>query len=105
MLNATHRGSPPPVFVELLVIDESIAFIRKNRERPFFLNLWNYTVHWPMEAKKAMLAKYAGREGPGIRDIRYAAMIECLDEAIGRSSEKRSAIASGSMPGPSSSIT
>ena len=66
------------------LIDESIAFIRKNREQPFFLNLWNYTVHWPMEAKQEMLKKYAGRKGPGIRDIRYAAMIECLDEAIGR---------------------
>ncbi len=64
--------------------DESVAFIRANKDRPFFLNLWHYTVHWPMEAKPEHLAKYAGKEGPGIKDTRYAAMIEGLDDAVGR---------------------
>ena len=65
--------------------DEAITFMKKDRgEEPFFLCLWNYTVHWPMEAPEALLKKYAGKEGPGIKDTRYAAMIEAMDTSIGR---------------------
>ena len=64
--------------------DESIAFLKANRERPFFLCLWNYTVHWPMEAPEALLEKYKTRTGPGLNDTRYGAMIEAMDSAIGR---------------------
>ena len=65
--------------------DESISFISKVKDKsPFFLCLWNYTVHWPMEAPESYLKKYAGKKGPGIKDTRYAAMIEAYDVAIGR---------------------
>ena len=64
--------------------DEAITFIRANRDRRFFVNLWHYTVHWPMEAKKKHLDKYADRKGPGLKDTRYGAMIEGLDDAVGR---------------------
>jgi len=80
--NLTNRR--PGEYLTDRLTDEAIAFIRENRGRPFFLNLWNYTVHWPMEAKRQLLEKYAGRKGPGVRDTRYAAMIECLDIALGR---------------------
>ena len=29
--------------------DEAIDFVRANRRKPFFVALWNYTVHWPMQ--------------------------------------------------------
>ena len=68
--------------------DESIQFITKHvkaqPDRPFFLCLWNYTVHWPMEAPEALLEKYKDRKGPGLNDTRYGAMIEAMDGAIGR---------------------
>ncbi len=64
--------------------DEAAAFIRKNREKPFFLTLWNYTVHWPTEAPKELIAKYEKRLGPGLKDARYGAMIEAMDAAVGR---------------------
>ena len=65
--------------------DDSIDFISKvKNKQPFFLCLWNYTVHWPMEAPDHLLKKYAGKEGPGIKDTRYAAMIEAYDSAVGR---------------------
>ena len=64
--------------------DEAIAFIRDHRDEPFFLALWNYTVHWPMEAPEPLLEKYAGRKGPGLKDHRYGAMIEAMDASIGR---------------------
>lgn len=66
--------------------DEAIDFIgeKSKADQPFFLCLWNYTVHWPMEAPKAMLEKYADHTGPGLNDSRYGAMIEAMDAATGK---------------------
>lgn len=70
--------------------DEAISFIDEHREEPFFISFWPYTVHWPMEAPKQLVDKYADR--PGFKDngdglessTRYAAMIEAMDGAVGR---------------------
>ena len=64
--------------------DEAIDFMRANRKKPFFVALWNYTVHWPMQPPKHLVEKYESRVGPGVKDARYAAMIEAMDAAIGR---------------------
>lgn len=64
--------------------DEAIAFIQSHRDEQFFLTLWNYTVHWPMEAPESLIDKYGERVGPGLKDPRYGAMIEALDTSIGR---------------------
>ena len=64
--------------------DETITVLRRNRDKPFLLFLWNYAVHWPMEAPADLVEKYAPRKGPGLRDHRYGAMIEALDRSIGR---------------------
>ncbi|MHC4328829.1 MAG: sulfatase [Planctomycetota bacterium] len=64
--------------------DEAIDFIRTHHDKPFFVALWNYTVHWPMQAPQRLVDKYKERTGPGIKDPRYAAMIEAMDAAIGR---------------------
>lgn len=64
--------------------DEAVSFIRKNRQEPFFLALWNYTVHWPMEAPATLIEKYQKRLGMGLKDARYGAMIEAMDTALGR---------------------
>ena len=64
--------------------DEAIDFIQANSNKPFFVALWNYTVHWPMQAPQHLVEKYESRVGPGVKDARYAAMIEAMDAAIGR---------------------
>jgi arylsulfatase A-like enzyme len=66
--------------------DETIAFMRQQQkqDKPFFAALFNYTVHWPMEAPAELVEKYADRPKQGYRDHRYAAMIEAMDAAIGR---------------------
>lgn len=64
--------------------DETIAFVRANQEKRFAVFLWNYTVHWPMEAPEPLLKKYADRKGPGLNDTRYGAMIEAMDASIGK---------------------
>ncbi len=64
--------------------DETIGFIRAHRDKPFFIALWNYTVHWPMEAPADLVEKYQAKNHPRIKDVRYAAMIEAMDTAMGR---------------------
>jgi arylsulfatase A-like enzyme len=64
--------------------EESISLIERKREHPFFICLWNYTVHWPMQAPEDLLKKYESRTGRGLNDTRYGAMIEALDVSIGR---------------------
>lgn len=90
---------------------EAIALIEKADERPFFLNLWHYAVHTPIEAPSELIAKYQAKadalgldtnaivEGEPMsawhlhgRNVQrrtmqsnpvYAAMIENLDSNIG----------------------
>lgn len=62
--------------------DEAISFVRQHKGGPFFLNWWPYSVHYPMQAREEVIAKY--RERSGIKDPVYAAMIEDMDTAIGR---------------------
>jgi len=66
--------------------DECIDFIKsaKSKDEPFFLCWWNYSVHYPFEAPKDLIAKYEKRKGPGIENPTYAAMIEGMDQAIGK---------------------
>jgi arylsulfatase A-like enzyme len=64
--------------------DEVIQFITTHRREPFFACLWNYTVHWPMEAPEPLVEKYKRRNDLGTLDPRYAAMIEALDSSLGR---------------------
>ena len=66
--------------------DEAIAFIseQNSQDKPFFVALWNYTVHWPMEAPDKLVEKYKNLPVKGYRDHRYAAMIEAMDIAIGK---------------------
>jgi arylsulfatase A-like enzyme len=73
------------------LVDEVIGYLGGSAgaqdgpdHRPFFVTLWNYTVHWPMEAPEQLVQKYQSRLGPGIKDARYAAMIEAMDRALGR---------------------
>ena len=66
--------------------DECIDFIKSatDSDRPFFLCWWNYSVHYPFQAPKDLIAKYEKRKGPGIENPTYAAMIEGMDASIGK---------------------
>ena len=64
--------------------DEAINYMKQKDGNPFFLCLWNYTVHWPMEAPEELLKKYEDRKGAGLNDTRYGAMIEAMDRSMGR---------------------
>jgi len=83
--------------------DEAIAFIKDNKDGPFFLNMWYYTVHTPIMGRPDKVEKYRKKAailGPSDTDeaIReydswhrtrqdnaaYAAMVESMDENVGR---------------------
>ncbi|SIO61282.1 Arylsulfatase A [Singulisphaera sp. GP187] len=67
--------------------DEAEKFLEANRSRPFFLYLPHYGVHIPLKAKDELIAKYPRWDGiPHGRQENpvYAAMIESLDESVGR---------------------
>jgi len=65
--------------------DEVIGFVDQHHDQPFLACLWSYAVHWPMEAPEDLVAKYEKiGEGEGLKDARYAAMVEALDASIGR---------------------
>ncbi len=64
--------------------DETIDFLRANHQQPTFICLWTYNPHYPFEAPKALVQKYRGQEGPGLKNPVYGAQIEATDRAIGR---------------------
>jgi arylsulfatase A-like enzyme len=80
--NPTLTDGPPGEYLPERLADEAIAFIREPRDCPFFLNWWPYSVHYPMQAREELIAKY--RQRGGLKDPIYAAMIEGMDTAIGR---------------------
>jgi arylsulfatase A len=66
--------------------DEAVKFVERNRRRPFFLYLPHFAVHIPMKAKPELIARYktsANSAEPQHNPI-YAAMLESLDEGVGR---------------------
>jgi hypothetical protein len=66
---------------------EAERFLEAHRSGPFFLYLPHYTVHIPMTAKPETIAHYPPWDGvPHGRQENptYAAMLESLDESVGR---------------------
>lgn len=64
---------------------EAEKFLEAHRERPFFLYLPHYAVHTPMRAKAEVIAKYKPGTNPAQQgNPTYAAMVESLDDAVGR---------------------
>jgi arylsulfatase A-like enzyme len=65
--------------------DEAVGFIKENKDKPFFLYLAHHAVHTPIQAKKDIIAAYKDKEGVGCHnDATYAAMIQSVDESVGR---------------------
>jgi arylsulfatase A-like enzyme len=79
----------PGDHVEDLMAAEAVKFIRQNKDRPFYLNYWAFSVHSPWGSKRDLIRKYKEKsaglpaDSPQRNPI-YAAMVECLDNAVGR---------------------
>lgn len=77
-------GSKDEYLTNRLAI-EAKKFITKNKNTPFFLNFWLYSVHMPLQAKNEKIQKYESLKdySKKHKNAVYAAMIEHMDEAIG----------------------
>lgn len=69
---------------------EAERFIEQHKDKPFFLYLPHYTTHIPLKAKAELIAKYRAlpRPASGQNNPVYAAMIESMDDSIGRLTRK-----------------
>ncbi|TDD08482.1 sulfatase [Nonomuraea deserti] len=111
--NPTLPDGPDDECLTDRLTDEAIALIEASGDRPFFLNLWHYAVHVPIQAPPEPVAKYEAKaRDTGLaqidpvetgepfptwdkRDARvrrrmvqsdpaYAAMVDNLDGNVGR---------------------
>lgn len=107
------KDGPEGEYLTDRLTDEAIDLIRNNEGQPFFLNLWYYAVHIPIQAKEEKIRKYEAKaKKMGLDEVQtfeegdlfpcehkkdkrilrrlvqsdptYAAMVESVDENIGR---------------------
>jgi arylsulfatase A-like enzyme len=72
--------------IEDRMISEAVEWIEENKDKPFYLNYWMFSVHAPFDAKKQLIEKHQARVDPtdAQRCPTYAAMLESMDDAIGK---------------------
>lgn len=79
------NDAPPGQYLTDRLTDEAIAFVDRNRDRPWLLYLSHFAVHTPLEAPSALVAKYRRQPAGSLHsDPLMAAMIESVDTGIGR---------------------
>ena len=76
----------PEAYLADILTQRSLEFMEANRDTSFFLMLSHYAVHIPLHAKDSLIQKYENKPKPrvGINHPVYAAMIEHVDESVGR---------------------
>jgi arylsulfatase A-like enzyme len=76
---------PKGTYLADFLTDKAVDFIKRNKEKPFFLYLAHFAVHAPHQAKPDLVAKFKDKPAAGgHKDPTYAAMIASLDESVGR---------------------
>ncbi|MBN2411552.1 sulfatase [candidate division KSB1 bacterium] len=105
-IGGTDRGQPPSYFSPYRIptlndgpegeyltdrlADEAGRFIEKNKDNPFFLYWAHFAVHTPIQAKQEITAIYKAKIKSDMLHTNpvYAAMIQSVDEAVGRVMKK-----------------
>jgi len=78
---------PDNTYAPDALTDKTIDFLRKNKDRRFFLQLSHYYVHDPVHTRMPWLfEKYRQTLPEGAAEVRavYAAMVDTLDHLVGR---------------------
>ena len=60
----TIPDGPPGEYIVDRLAAEAVKFVEANRDRPFFLNLWNYGVHGPWGHKADYTRRFASKTDP-----------------------------------------
>lgn len=84
--NPRLNNGPDHEYLTERLTKEANQFIKSNKNTPFFLNFWLYSVHLPLQAKKEKIDKYEAEVNTDYpqHNAVYAAMIEHTDDAVKR---------------------
>jgi arylsulfatase A-like enzyme len=82
----TLAEGPPGEYLTDREAAEAVKFITAHEATPFFLYLPHYCVHTPIQAKPEVTGKYKAKDAAAQqpRNAAYAAMVESVDDALGR---------------------
>jgi arylsulfatase A-like enzyme len=76
---------PQGIYLADFLTDKAEDFIRRHRDKSFFLYLPHFGVHSPRQAKTNLIAKFKAKAAvAGHDDPVYAAMIASVDDSVGR---------------------
>ena len=50
----------PLEHIEDRMADDAVAWMEQNKDHPFFMNYWQFSVHAPFNAKESLIEKYRG---------------------------------------------
>jgi arylsulfatase A-like enzyme len=83
---ATLPDGPNGEYITDRLADEAVRFIEQQKEKPFFLYLPHFAVHTPIQGKQPLIQKYRAKKRSGLKQTNavYAAMIESMDDSVGR---------------------
>ena len=76
------KGRPDEFLTEMLT-EAAVGFIHRNKANPFLLYLPHYTVHIPLGAREADIARQQDKSQGRYNPV-YAAMVESLDRSVGQ---------------------
>ena len=74
--------------IEDRMSEEAISWMQSkalDKEQPFFMNYWMFSVHGPIQGKQDLIEKYKNEIDMSStqRSPTYAAMVETMDDAVG----------------------
>jgi arylsulfatase A-like enzyme len=76
---------PKGIYLADWLTDKAVDFIKRHKDKPFFLYLPHFGVHSPHDAKRELIEKFKPKPGVGgHNNPTYAAMIYSVDESVGR---------------------
>ncbi len=84
---ATNPRTPhaPDEYLADFLTDRAVEFVRRHKDKPFFLYLPHFAVHTPLQAKSELIANFDSKSPvAGHHDPTYAAMITSVDESVSR---------------------
>ncbi len=82
---AGYEGAKPGDYMADYLTDRALNFIDAQQDTPFFLYFAHHGVHTPIQGKAALIDKYEAKQGSNGHDNpTYAAMVQSIDESVGR---------------------
>jgi arylsulfatase A-like enzyme len=79
--NPNLKDGPKGEYLTDRLTDEAITILEKFKDDPFFMYFPFYSIHTPLQGRPDLKKKYKNNKQV---HADYAAMVECLDENVGR---------------------